>query len=88
MMSREPQPSRTAEKSRFSIMAVVAIHHFLLYAWAKLGGMTAGDTQEQETYKKKTLVQQKAGSEVLLGITKYDRSLLCITVFYYLRVKH
>lgn len=44
MMSSEPQPSRTAEKRRFSIMAVIAIHHLLLYAWAKLGAMTAVDT--------------------------------------------
>lgn len=28
-------------------MAVTAIHHRLLYAWAKLGAMTAADTQEQ-----------------------------------------
>lgn len=48
-MSSELQPSRTAEKSRFSIMAVTAIHHLRLYAWAKLGAMTTGSAQEQET---------------------------------------
>lgn len=39
MMSSEPQPRRTAEKSRFSMMALMAIHHLLLYACAKLGAM-------------------------------------------------
>ncbi|KAF3851833.1 hypothetical protein F7725_005188 [Dissostichus mawsoni] len=41
MMSSEPQPSSTAEKSRFSMMAVTAIHHLLLKAWAKLGAIAA-----------------------------------------------
>lgn len=43
-MSSEAQPSSTAENSRFSTMAVMAIHHLLLYACDKLGAMTAGDT--------------------------------------------
>lgn len=41
MMSKEPQPNRTAEKSRFSMMAVTAIHQRRANAVARVGAMTA-----------------------------------------------
>ncbi len=42
-MSSEPHPSRTAENNRFSITAVIAIHHRLEKAVASEGAMTEGD---------------------------------------------
>ena len=41
MMSRDPQPSSTAEKSRFSMMAVTAIHQRLAKAVVRVGAMVA-----------------------------------------------
>lgn len=42
MMRSEPHPSSTAEKSRFSMMAVTAIHQRLAKAVAKVGAMVGG----------------------------------------------
>lgn len=42
MMRRDPHPSSTAENSRFSMMAVTAIHQRLLNAEAKVGAMVGG----------------------------------------------
>lgn len=42
MMSREPQPSSTAEKSRFSMTAVTAIHQRREKAVASVGAISAG----------------------------------------------
>ena len=39
MMRSDPHPSSTAENSRFSMMAVTAIHHRLANAEARVGGM-------------------------------------------------
>lgn len=44
MMSREPQPSNTAEKSRFSMTAVTAIHQRREKAVASVGAIFAGVT--------------------------------------------
>ena len=41
MMSRDPQPSSTAEKSRFSMTAVTAIHQRREKAVARLGAISA-----------------------------------------------
>lgn len=42
MMRSEPHPSSTAEKSRFSMMAVTAIHQRLENAVARVGAMVVG----------------------------------------------
>lgn len=42
MMRSEPHPSSTAEKSRFSMMAVTAIHQRLENAVARVGAMVGG----------------------------------------------
>lgn len=42
MISREPQPSSTAEKSRFSMTAVTAIHQRREKAVASVGAISAG----------------------------------------------
>ena len=42
MMSRDDQPSSTAEKSRFSTTAVTAIHQRREKAVARLGAISAG----------------------------------------------
>lgn len=42
IMSREPQPSSTAEKSRFSMTAVTAIHQRREKAVASVGAISAG----------------------------------------------
>lgn len=42
MMRSEPHPSSTAEKSRFSTMAVTAIHQRLAKAVARVGAMLEG----------------------------------------------
>lgn len=39
MMRSDPHPSSTAENSRFSMMAVTAIHQRLANAEARVGGM-------------------------------------------------
>ncbi len=59
MMSKEPQPSRTAEKSRFSIMAVIAIHQRRANAVARVGAMAAGSriaVREEEKGGRQCLV--------------------------------
>lgn len=81
MMSSEPQPSRTAEKSRFSMMAVRAIHHLRRYAWAKLGAMMAGSTKQQETFKRKTRSTKQQETKVLLRTCKWNKSWLCTTLW-------
>lgn len=43
MMRSEPHPSSTAEKSRFSMMAVTAIHQRLENAVARVGAMVGGN---------------------------------------------
>lgn len=48
MMRSEPHPSSTAEKSRFSMMAVTAIHQRLANAVARVGGMVAGEKVKAE----------------------------------------
>lgn len=42
MMRRDPHPSSTAENSRFSMIAVTAIHQRLANAEARVGGMVEG----------------------------------------------
>lgn len=42
MMRSDPHPSSTAEKSRFSMMAVTAIHQRRLNAEARVGAMLGG----------------------------------------------
>lgn len=42
MMRSDPHPSSTAENSRFSMMAVTAIHQRLLNAEARVGAMLGG----------------------------------------------
>lgn len=42
MMRSDPHPSSTAEKSRFSTMAVTAIHQRLAKAEARVGDMVQG----------------------------------------------
>lgn len=42
MMRSDPHPSSTAEKSRFSMMALTAIHQRLLNAEARVGAMLGG----------------------------------------------
>lgn len=42
MMRSEPHPSSTAENSRFSMMAVTAIHQRLANAVARVGAMVGG----------------------------------------------
>lgn len=46
MMSREPQPSSTAENSRFSMIAVTAIHQRRAKAVAKVGAMAVLSRRE------------------------------------------
>lgn len=41
MMSRDPQPSSTAEKSKFSMTAVTAIHQRREKAVARVGAISA-----------------------------------------------
>lgn len=49
MMRSEPHPSSTAENSRFSMMAVTAIHQRRANAEARVGGMVEGwETQPEE----------------------------------------
>lgn len=58
MMRSEPQPSSTAEKSRFSTMAVTAIHQRLAKAVARVGAML-------EAEKGRSREKQKKRGEVL-----------------------
>lgn len=46
-MRSEPHPSSTAEKSRFSMIAVTAIHQRLANAVAKVGAMVEGGKELQ-----------------------------------------
>ncbi|TNN51176.1 hypothetical protein EYF80_038646 [Liparis tanakae] len=47
MMRRDPHPSSTAEKSRFSMMEVTAIHQRRANAVARLGAMVEGRERER-----------------------------------------
>lgn len=53
MMRSDPHPSSTAEKSRFSMMAVTAIHQRLANAVARVGGMVEGKKLKEGPEEKK-----------------------------------
>lgn len=53
MMSREPQPSSTAENSRFSMTAVTAIHQRLEKAVAREGAIFTGRRDAQRERRTK-----------------------------------
>ncbi len=48
MMRSDPHPNSTAENSRFSTMAVTAIHQRLANAEARVGGMVGNEKFKAE----------------------------------------
>lgn len=64
MMRSDPHPSSTAEKSRFSMMAVTAIHQRLLNAEARVGAMLGG--RKKSTARSDREFDQNTHTETLL----------------------
>ena len=63
MMRSDPQPSSTAEKSRFSMIAVTAIHQRLANAVARVGAMVGGKKLKAEKSEEKQERQMEREGE-------------------------
>lgn len=63
MMRSDPHPSSTAENSRFSMMAVTAIHQRLLNAEARVGAMLGG-RKRSDTHSERGRKREREGGGV------------------------
>lgn len=63
MMRSDPHPSSTAENSRFSMMADIAIHQRLLNAEARVGAMFGGRKSAEQNDRSPNHTQTHAQRE-------------------------
>lgn len=77
MMRSDPHPSSTAEKSRFSMMAVTAIHQRRANAVARVGAMV-DEEKVQASWWREAQSGAGAGEESNLEVTgaQEERSLI------------
>lgn len=69
MMRRDPHPNSTAEKSRFSTMAVTAIHQRLAKAVARVGGIVGRKVNYRQEKRGKTKRERKSSREGRVVLT-------------------